>query len=453
MGAIVAAQMLVGPVIGKVTATSARILIEASQACQITAVATAPGVTPTTVQASLIAGSPSIVRLDNLQPDTKYTVQFGGIASPVPCSFRTYPTAPHRLNVGVVSCNFASRRGTTDLWKDLFDRYVNQGDLGLLLHVGDQVYGDTAFAEAEHLLGTASKPTKAQRSKIIALYRQLYRWNWGHPSTRVVLANVPNLMIWDDHEIRDDWGSLPDDSLAGSRAQHIGRLARQVFREYQRQLWDDLQDPAPGELEDHYHAWGPIGVVFLDQRGGRSFHPDAARPYLGSAQWDRLRTALSTGVLKDARVLIVVTSVPLCYLGAGIGNALVFRGDDRADHWSHSPNRQEQVELIRLLRQWKDQGDRELLVVGGDVHVGCKTDIKHQDKTIFKQLITSPITNKPPHDIAFLFMKAALELDQRISDSYSFEHYDYTNERNFGIVLVRVPQTGVPHVEGSLFSA
>ena len=443
--------VIVGPVVGKVTSTTARVLFTTSSKSD--AVLTTTAANGHSNQATFTAepNQPTVVELKALQPDTRYVLQFAGIECPVVGSFKTFPTTPTELNVGAVSCNFASRKGTTDLWKDLYERYVRHGTLDLLLHVGDQVYGDAAFAEATNILGTRKKGTATQEKQILNLYRRLYLWNWGLESTRTVLANVPNLMIWDDHETRDDWGSLPEDSDQGGQAHYIGSLARRVYREYQRQLWDDLHDPGSDELEDHYHTWGTIGVVFIDQRGGRSFDVDPRRPYLGTKQWDRLRTALNTGVLKDVRALIVVTSVPLCYLGAAFGNTLVFRGDDRADHWSYAKNRQEQVEMIRLLRQWKAAGNREVIVVGGDVHVGCKTDIKHQGNTVFKQLITSPITNKPPHDIAFLFMKAALELDQRVSDSYSFEHYDYTNDRNFGIILIR-GANGQPHIEGSLFT-
>ena len=45
-------------------------------------------------------------------------------------------------------------------------------------------------------------------------------------------------MIWDDHEIRDDWGSRDERQDPGAR-RTIGRIARRVYREYQRQLWTD----------------------------------------------------------------------------------------------------------------------------------------------------------------------------------------------------------------------
>lgn len=234
----------------------------------------------------------------------------------------------------------------------------------------------------------------------------------------------------------------------------IGTLARQVYREYQRQLWDGFnpnKPPATGE-EQHQHVWGSIGILFVDQRGGRSFGREPARPYLSTPQWEKIVAELKTGDLSRLRALIVVTSVPLCYLGGkttGLGTSL---SDDLYDHWSHPKHAKEQIEMIRALRQWKEagQGQRELLVVGGDVHVGGHTQIEHLGATIFKQLITSPITNTPPKWYEFFGLKVLTETEEKLSSSYPYEHHDLTNKRNYGIILVRVPTTGIPRVEGPL---
>ena len=41
---------------------------------------------------------------------------------------------------------------------------------------------------------------------------EMYRLNWSRDPVRQVLANVPRYMVWDDHDIRDGWGSLASDS-------------------------------------------------------------------------------------------------------------------------------------------------------------------------------------------------------------------------------------------------
>jgi hypothetical protein len=82
--------------------------------------------------------------------------------------------------------------------------------------------------------------------------------------------------------------------------------------------------------------------------------------------------------------------------------------------------------------------------------LGGHTHIKHEGETIFNQLITSPITNTPPKWYAFYGLLILTEAEESLTSSYSYEHHDFTNKRNYGVIVVRVPSTGTPRVEGTL---
>ena len=450
------AKITLGPIIGKVTDTTARILIEIDSDATVVCNATDNAGNTLEFSDNLKKNRPFAFALNGLQPNTEYKIIFTGVDGSTPNSrVKTFESNTERMNVAAVSCNFPSRNGENDMWGDLRDRFVVPNDVDLLLHVGDQVYGDSVFDKAMSIIRLNNpKGKKAQDEAISELYRGLYRKNWTEPTIRSVLANVSNLMIWDDHEIRDDWGSRADDSNPEKPAYRIGSLARDVYREYQRQLWDDaFSSSAPTSSdEQHFHSWGKIGILFVDQRGGRSFGKDNVRPYLGTRQWNDIVKQLTGGELSKVRALIVVTSVPLVYLSSSMTDLGDFLVNDLLDHWSHPKYTKEQIEMIRALRDWKDadDGQRELLVVGGDVHVGANTDIKHNNKTIFRQLITSPITNHPPKTFLFIGLKSLIKDEARLSESYSFKHTNLTNLRNYGIIIVRVPPSGVPKVEGSL---
>lgn len=452
------AKITLGPIIGKVTETTARVLIEIDSATTVTCVITDTTGNVLNFNGKVLKNRPFVFRLTGLQPNMKYKVSFTGVDSNFPIGrIRTFDANANKMNIAAVSCNAPVRNGSTDLWQDLLDRYVMPNDVDLLIHIGDQVYGDGVFTKSKRIINENIPPgKKIQDAKIKELYRDLYRSWWSIPATRKVLANVSNLMIWDDHDIRDDWGSLSEDFDKSSVEFRIGTLARQVYREYQRQLWDDFDiDSLPANSDEHHHhSWGQIGILFLDQRSGRSFGRDAARPYLGTRQWNFVENQLKTGDLSKVRALIVVTSVPLVYLGGNIttlGSNIPI-ANDLLDHWSHTFHQKEQIEMIRALREWKaaKNGQRELLVVGGDVHIGGNTEVKHLGATIFKQLITSPITNQPPKLFLFAGLKILAETEQNLSESYSYEHSNLTNKRNYGIVVVRVPNNGLPKVEGSL---
>lgn len=454
------AAVTLGPVIGEVTTDTARILVECDRDVDVTCVASDSSGHVVRVPATCTKNRPTVFKLAGLQAETTYAVTFEGADCPVVGAFTTYPPTIVGMNVAAVSCNFTIHRQETDLWGQLRDHYIIPRLLDLLLHVGDQIYGDDAFQEAIHLLNGRTRGTKRQEEQILELYRTRYRWSWGFPATRAVMAGVPNLTIWDDHEIRDDWGSLATDRIPETAEYYVGTLARRVYREYQRALWEDVDpdvDPAPDAPEDHLHVWDRFGVLFVDQRGARSFGYDPRRPYLGTAQWNRITGALARGgSLDQVQALLVITSVPLAYLGGGvttIGQELM---NDLLDHWAYAPHQKEQLEFLRALREWKAAGNglRELLVIGGDVHVGCRTEVRHFDQPIFQQLITSPITNKPPSWAEFQGLSALLEPEHRLGESYAFRHSGLTRQRNFGMVIVRVPvDTGAPRIDPSLVIA
>lgn len=432
-------SLLVGPVVGEVTDTTARVLLEADRAGELTVAATAGDGHTVRAAVELPAKEPRAATLTGLRPATVYELRVEGAADPRPGRVRTFSPDQDSLHLAAVSCNFTPKRGDTDLWSALADRYVLPGAVDLVVHMGDQIYGDTAFQRGLDVLRRPRWTRQRRDREILEGYRRLYRQAWGlwEPTARV-LAHASNLMIWDDHEIRDDWGSRPEDRDPESAEHHVGTLARRVYREYQRQLWDaDALEEPDGGLEHHMHAWGRMGALFVDQRGGRSFETDPARPYLSTRQWNEIRAALDDGILSGVSVLVVVTSVPLAYLGLQVTHAGSPLKDDLEDHWAHPRHRMEQIEFLRTLRRWKEagRGARDLIVVAGDVHVGGHTRILHRGRPVFSQLVSSPITNRPPRWFAYLLIRGLLELDEDLGWSYRFEHHDYTGRRNFGLVI------------------
>jgi hypothetical protein len=90
--------------------------------------------------------------------------------------------------------------------------------------------------------------------------------------------------------------------------------------------------------------------------------------------------------------------------------------------------------------------------VGSDVHIGCHTDIGHEGEAIYKQLFTSPLTNKLPVWLAYTFLKGLLQFEEDLTDSYSFGHSSYIRNRNHGLIVFRIlaKAAAVPKVSGGL---
>ena len=220
----------------------------------------------------------STVTFVGLEADARYEVTFGNVKGRVTSTVTTLlkdwavtPSTP--MNVAFVSCNMVAvtkdlELPDSDLWLDL-RRRVAAHEIDYVLHIGDQIYADEkrdlkedkvrdyqlVFKTGVEMIAdlpTSDWPACAVHIK--ELYRQLYRETWSHPPTAFVLANAPSLMIYDDHDFRDDFGCDPADSDPNSKEFYVGRCAQAVMCEYQRQLWDNVDFTAIDKIKSDFHT-------------------------------------------------------------------------------------------------------------------------------------------------------------------------------------------------------
>jgi len=69
-------------------------------------------------------------------------------------------------------------------------------------------------------------------------YFNLYCERWSQPEPARMLASIPTVMMWDDHDIFDGWGSYPEGVNKCDVYQGIFASARDNFRAFQMQLTD-----------------------------------------------------------------------------------------------------------------------------------------------------------------------------------------------------------------------
>jgi phosphodiesterase/alkaline phosphatase D-like protein len=448
------AKLTLGPIIGKVTSDSARILAESDAADNVTVLLKRGGSLAASQTLALSAGRIAAFRFQALSPQTDYRVEVTGAGSSESGSFRTLPATPTSLRIGALSCN---RKHDGAPWARLRAEMV-RARLDLLVHAGDQVYlskpesGGDAFERALEI-----RRNQGSDAEILELFRNHYRSLWGGVAEiRWVLANVPNLAIWDDHEIRNDFGTQPEDRDQNSEVHKTARLAWQVYREYQHLLFEDLPAGPPAGLEYHSHAFGGIGIVFLDLRSARTFTPDPpsppSRPLLGKPQWQRLQSDLAGGLLAQVRVLLVVSPAAPVLFDPGITNlGSLFEGSLR-DQWSYAPHHAEQGMLLELLRAWKSQGGREVFVLSGDLHFGVQETAIRKGGVEFRQMITSAINTRWK---AATFPAGKLLLWMQRSPGWGFQarHSGFQRSKNFGIVEISAPAGAPPTIQANLIAA
>lgn len=223
------ANIIVGPILGRTTPTTSVVLVEVSEAADITCACSPEGAGAGAAAvrsgpSRLQPGRPFAFKVGHLAPGTTYTVTLEGAANAADSNRIGSLTTPETADggarrVGVVSCskyNYIRAAGGADSWAALAAEHAAR-PLTLLLHLGDQIYGDSdtyeegktaetecAYVKAERLLvaeapGGDEAAREALRPRIVELYRELYREAWNHPPTAAVLRSVPSLMVPDDH--------------------------------------------------------------------------------------------------------------------------------------------------------------------------------------------------------------------------------------------------------------
>jgi hypothetical protein len=79
----------------------------------------------------------------------------------------------------------------------------------LVLFLGDQVYADTTSDEMQEFIRSRRDPEQPPGDELADFeeYAHLYQLAWSDPANRWLLSSVPTAMIFDDHDIRDDWNA------------------------------------------------------------------------------------------------------------------------------------------------------------------------------------------------------------------------------------------------------
>jgi len=196
--------------------------------------------------------------------------------------------------------------------------------------------------------------------------------------------------------------------------------------------------------------------MFVDGRGCRSFArvEGDKRPFFSSKQWEDMTRAFGKdGTFTGVRSLVCVHSMSPFFYGtkesAKIG--AIHQQTDKVGLGMHA---QEQSDYVDLLLDYKSRGN-ELYVVGGDLHFGVMTDIKHGGKVVFQQMISSAISNSPPPRAVYYPLQRAFSAGENKivahpDKGYSFHHTHFEYCRNYGRIVMDLQSGDRPSVRGSL---
>ncbi len=431
----------------------------------------------------------ALVTVTGLTPDTvtEYEVRVDGLQVwPLPDSrfprsiIRTRgPESKHRLRAIFGSCRYPKTdddKVDSKLGLDALDSYADRmagqpvGEWpDALILLGDQLYADELTPETRRrVAGRRTRRNKqAQRppDEVVSFaeYERLYRHSWGDPEIRWLMSTVPTAMIFDDHDIRDDWNTSEswrvevnakpwwrDRIQAGLASywvyQHLGNLSPAELagnEDYERLLstdgdtWPflrDLADRADYEVDSNKgvrfsYRWdlGRSRLIMVDSRNGRILD-SGQRMMIGDREFEWLEDN-ATERLEEIDHLLLASSLPwllppvigdLQSVNERMADRPGWRGRlgeklRRAGDFEHWPAFIKSfLRLSELIARVADHasGPATVTVLSGDVHhsyaARAELTAPQSDRPVraaVHQLVCSPVHNYVPG-----FVKPAFRL-------------------------------------------
>lgn len=472
--------LVLGPALRHVSDTTALVWVQTENACSVEVL----GCSARTfeVQGHHFA----LVLVTGLTPDsvTEYQVnQDGATVWPIdgatfakfpPSVIRTRgPASAHRLRAIFGSCRYPK----TDVKKieakvktDALDSYatrmigrpLNEWPDALIL-LGDQLYADELPPDEQIRVKRRRRSRHGNRppDEVVSFaeYERLYRHSWGDPEIRWLMSTVPTAMIFDDHDIRDDWNTsapwrtemakLPwwrDRIRAGLASywvyQHLGNLSPADLadnEDYQRLLATDgdtwphlaeLAERADREVDCNKgvrfsYRWdlGRSRLIMVDSRNGRILE-SGERMMVGENEF-RWLESMAEQDPETLDHLMLASSVPwLMPPAIGDLEALNERTADRSgwrgkfgeklrrvgdfEHWAaFYKSFLRMGEMIARIADHPD-GPATISVLSGDVHhsyaARAELDGVSPGGSAVHQLVCSPVHNYVPLLMKPVFM-------------------------------------------------
>ena len=470
---------MLGPLVRYVDETSASLWVETRDAATVTVEAAERSWQARTFAAH--GHHYAMVVADGLEPGTvaPYTVTIGdervwpptegeGASYPQSVIATLKPGKPLRMAFG--SCRTSVDHGENgnathgvDALRSLAlqmatDPTVRWPDLVLFL--GDQVYADETTDEMQEFIKARRdiEEPPGKELKDFEEYSHLYKLAWEDPLNRWLLSTLPSSMIFDDHDVRDDWNTSyawkqeiektdwwHSRIVAGLGSywiyQHLGNLSPKERAE--DELWQcvvqhdadeelDISERLDARSEFIYEnpdkfRWsysrdlGDVRLVVMDVRSSRVLGPDT-RKLLDDDEMGWVDEQLRG----DVKHLLIGNSLPfllppgLHYLEAwneavakgAWGKRLALPAEKLRqavdlEHWGAFQDAfQDVARMVEEVADGKRGAPPDTVTfLGGDVHHSYLSEVRRQHwagSSRIVQAVCSPIRNPLPRKMRFV---------------------------------------------------
>jgi PhoD-like phosphatase len=381
---------------------------------------------------------PPVIR--TIAPDDRLDLAFGS------CRVSAPHDPPHTQKPGVFGGGYEQdalyalalrmRREPAESWPDA------------LLLLGDQIYADEVSEGTRDFIRFRRDPDRPPGEEVADFeeYTHLYWDSWKSPAIRWLLSTVPTAMIFDDHDVNDDWNTSEtwvqhirakpwwEERIVGAFMsywiyQHLGNLSpEELEKDGLFEQVQEAEDPTRVLREFAYKAdreiagtrwsfhrdFGTVRLIVMDSRAGRVLEEEN-RSMVDSAEWAWIEEK-ATG---DFDHLLFGTSLPFL-LSPGLHHLEAWNEAVCSGAWGRPATRfGEAIRQIADLEHWPafhnsfdDLADllksigagrstasppASVIVLSGDVHHGYLAEISFRNgsgvKSSVYQAVSSPLRN------------------------------------------------------------
>ncbi len=337
--------------------------------------------------------------VQRLQPSTDYWYRFSqGDAHSTVGHTRTAPALNadvRELRVALSSCQHYEQG------QFIAHAEIAKEKLDFVLFMGDYIYesSNAQYAIRKH---------NGEEPKTLAQYRERYEQYKRDPMLQAAHAAHPGVLMWDDHEVVNDYANDQDRNYTDPQQLLLRRAAAyQAYFEHQPVLLGpDANIPSNMRLYDQL-SWGKLADVWtLDCRQYRSAQAcrdpvrgggrmvvqcdeltDASRTMLGHAQERWLTDSLSQSK-RQWKLVAQATQISSTSIPTPVGRSYW------NDAWDGYPEARK-----RLLQTVVDAKLKNVVTLGGDVHCNVAANLRlepnnPQSPIVASEFVTTSITSR-----------------------------------------------------------
>lgn len=327
-----------------------------------------------------------------LQPDTAYSILTYGCFQPFETSEKGVPEVrPDSLrreeklrqafrNVGL---------GKNMSYRDDSGKVGQQPAMATPLMVigsGDESYVDIPLHTNSpvNLMTTWDFDQHPRPVVDVATYRdhlnRMYGAFGSFASMQEVFHHLPSTAVWDDHEIRDGWGSHGDEYLQNEEGEWVLNPELKAYFEASKKAFyrhfavtgHPLHKPETDYtgLQQEFVV-GRTHCFLLDLRSQRDVNRHQA---MDETQMKDFRHWLDG--LEEGTPVLIVSSIPLFWEAPDFMESMMetFKQemeDDITDAWSSEANVEQRNEIYRLLLEARLSKNIKPVILSGDIHLGA----------------------------------------------------------------------------------